>query len=76
VGCEEGVFPHIKSFLDPNQMEEERRLFYVGLTRARQKAYLSFAQKRRLYGSIMVNPPSRFIMDLPSELIEYNEFNS
>ena len=75
IGCEEGVFPHAKSFLDNSQMEEERRLFYVGLTRAKQRAYLSFAQQRRLFGSIVTNPPSRFIADLPAELTEYHELS-
>jgi len=71
VGLEEGLFPHSKSILDPEQMEEERRLCYVGLTRAKQKVYLTFAQKRRIYGSVMVNPPSRFLGDIPENLIEF-----
>ena len=75
VGCEEGVFPHSRSLLDPAQLEEERRLFYVGLTRAQEKVYLSFARQRRLFGSIAANPPSRFIADLPEEFVEYHEFS-
>ncbi|MBU0999760.1 UvrD-helicase domain-containing protein [Patescibacteria group bacterium] len=74
VGLEEGIFPHSKSFLDPNQMEEERRLMYVGLTRAKQKAYLTFTRRRRLWGQIMANPPSRFIADIPRNLVEYQEY--
>jgi len=74
-GCEEGVFPYAKSYFDPNQMEEERRLFYVGLTRAKQRAYLSYVRQRQLFGSIMINPPSRFIADLPVELTEFHQFS-
>jgi len=69
VGCEEGIFPHSKSSLDPGQMEEERRLCYVGITRAKQRIYLTFTQQRRLYGQTMVNPPSRFLFDIPENLV-------
>ncbi|MFH1938175.1 MAG: UvrD-helicase domain-containing protein [Patescibacteria group bacterium] len=72
-GCEEGIFPHSKSYLDPVQMEEERRLCYVGITRAKQKAYLTFTSQRRLWGQVMVNSPSRFISDIPKHLIYYKE---
>ncbi len=75
VGCEEGIFPHSKSLFSPEQMEEERRLCYVGITRAQQKAYLSFVKRRLLYGQIMVNPPSRFLQDISEDLIEFKEFN-
>jgi DNA helicase-2/ATP-dependent DNA helicase PcrA len=74
VGCEEGIFPHSKSFFDPAQMEEERRLCYVGLTRAKQHLYLTFTRQRRLWGQTMVNPPSRFILDLPEHLVEFREY--
>ena len=74
VGCEEGIFPHSKSLLSPEQMEEERRLCYVGITRAKQRAYLTFAARRRLYGQTMVNSPSRFILDIPKDLVEYREY--
>jgi len=67
-GCEEGIFPHSKSYLDPVQMEEERRLCYVGITRAQQKAYLTFTSQRKLWGQVMVNSPSRFISDIPEHL--------
>ncbi len=70
VGCEEGIFPHSRSMLDPWQMEEERRLCYVGLTRAKQFLYLTWAQQRNLFGSIQVNPPSRFLSDIPKHLFE------
>ena len=69
VGLEEGVLPHIKSFDDPSQMEEERRLCYVGVTRAKQKVYLIRAFRRNLMGGNLVNEPSRFLSDIPKELI-------
>jgi len=70
-GCEEGIFPHSKSLLNPLDLEEERRLAYVGITRAKERLYLSFAQKRTLYGSTQANPPSRFLSDIPEHLIKY-----
>ena len=73
VGCEEGIFPHAKSLIDKTQMEEERRLCYVGMTRAKEALYLLFAGKRLLYGNIAVNPPSRFLSDLPENLTELRE---
>ena len=69
VGMEEGVFPHIKSFDDPGQMEEERRLCYVGVTRAKQRVYLVRAFRRTLFGSSLANPPSRFLRDIPTHLM-------
>jgi DNA helicase-2/ATP-dependent DNA helicase PcrA len=68
VGMEEGVLPHFKSLPDPEQMEEERRLCYVGITRAKEKVYLVYAQRRSLMGSSAHNPPSRFLRDIPLEL--------
>jgi len=75
VGCEEGIFPHSRSFLNPEQMEEERRLCYVGVTRAKEKAYLTFTQQRQLWGQTMINPPSRFLGDIPDHLIEFREYD-
>jgi len=69
VGVEEGVLPHFKSLPDPEQMEEERRLCYVGITRAKQKVYLVHAMRRSLMGSSAHNPPSRFLLDIPSSLL-------
>lgn len=69
-GCEEGLFPHSRSLDDPSQMEEERRLCYVGITRAKKHLHLIFANQRQLYGSIQVNPPSRFLNDIPEKLLE------
>ncbi len=70
VGMEENLLPHVRSFDDPDQMEEERRLCYVGITRAKQKVYLVRAFRRSLMGSSTVNPPSRFLNDIPRNLIE------
>ncbi len=70
-GCEEGIFPHARSLLDPMQLEEERRLCYVGITRAKKRLYLTFVLKRTLFGLTQANPPSRFLSDIPSHLIKY-----
>jgi DNA helicase-2/ATP-dependent DNA helicase PcrA len=69
VGVEDGILPHFKSFDDPAQMEEERRLCYVGVTRAKQRVYLIHAFRRSLMGSTVVNKPSRFLSDIPRPLI-------
>ncbi len=69
VGMEEGVLPHIRSFDDPAQMEEERRLCYVGMTRAEQRLYLLRAFRRTAMGMRNANPPSRFLRDIPSDLL-------
>jgi len=66
---EEGLLPHIRSFDDPAQMEEERRLCYVGVTRAKDRLYLVRAFRRSQMGSGGHNPPSRFLKDLPGELV-------
>ncbi|MEE9199442.1 MAG: 3'-5' exonuclease, partial [Dehalococcoidia bacterium] len=68
VGMEEGVLPHLRSFDDPDQMEEERRLCYVGMTRAQKRLYLVRAFRRMLMGSSTVNPPSRFLEAIPHHL--------
>ncbi len=69
VGMEEGILPHIKSFDDPAQLEEERRLCYVGITRAKRRIYLVHAFRRHLMGSSMVAGPSRFLQDIPARLV-------
>jgi DNA helicase-2/ATP-dependent DNA helicase PcrA len=69
VGVEEGILPHFKSFDDPGQMEEERRLCYVGITRAKQRVYLVHAFRRSLMGSNLVSTPSRFLDDIPQKLV-------
>lgn len=73
VGLEEGLFPHSRSLDDPDEMEEERRLCYVGVTRARKKLFLTLAARRRLYGGEQFNLPSRFLDEMPEELIERHD---
>ncbi len=70
VGMEEGIFPHSRSLMDSGQLEEERRLAYVGITRAKEKLYLSYASSRLYFGERLTNPPSRFITDIPEHLLE------
>ena len=69
VGIEEGVLPHQRSVDDPKQLEEERRLFYVGITRAMRSLYLVRAFRRTMYGTSSVNTPSRFLLDVPATLV-------
>ena len=69
-GLEEGLFPHQMSSDDPVRLAEERRLCYVGLTRAMRELYLTHAESRRLYGNETLNPPSRFLREIPAELVE------
>jgi len=69
IGMEENLFPHANSSFDPEQLEEERRLCYVGLTRAKERVYLTLAERRMLYGGIHNNSPSRFLADIPEHLI-------
>jgi len=69
-GLEESIFPHSRALEDPAQMEEERRLAYVGITRARKLLYLLSAERRLLYGNAHHNEPSRFIEDIPAELVD------
>lgn len=71
-GLEEGIFPHSRSLLDPQEMEEERRLMYVGMTRAVDELFLLHAERRMLYGDVKTNSPSQFLLDLPDELVERN----
>ena len=70
VGMEEGLFPHQRSSGDPAQLEEERRLCYVGITRARKKLTLSFARHRRMHGTDFYPQPSRFLGEIPADLID------
>ena len=69
IGLEDGVFPHIRSLGEPEELEEERRLAYVGITRARQRLYLTHAWCRSLFGSTQYNPVSRFISEIPANLV-------
>ena len=68
-GLEDGVFPHLRSLGDPEELEEERRLCYVGITRARERLYLCHAWSRMLFGSTDYYPPSRFLSEIPEELV-------
>lgn len=70
VGMEEGIFPHSRSLFDMTQLEEERRLAYVGITRAKDILYLTYANRRLFFGQRTSNPPSRFIIDIPENLLE------
>jgi DNA helicase-2/ATP-dependent DNA helicase PcrA len=70
IGMEDGVFPHIRSLGEPTELEEERRLAYVGITRAMQKLHLTSAWSRMLHGTTQYNPPSRFLDEIPAELID------
>lgn len=69
VGMEEGLFPHSRSLWDSNQLEEERRLAYVGITRAKKMLYFSYASRRLYFGENVSNPPSRFLIDIPESLL-------
>jgi len=73
VGMEDGIFPHFRSMTDQHELEEERRLAYVGITRARQRLYLTHAWSRTLFGQTSFNPPSRFLGELPEHLLEVRE---
>ncbi len=70
IGLEDGVFPHLRSIGEPDELEEERRLAYVGITRARERLYLSHAWARNIYGGTQYNPPSRFLDEIPAALVE------
>lgn len=70
-GMEDGVFPHLRAMSNPKELEEERRLAYVGITRARQRLYVSRATMRSSWGAPQVNPPSRFLGEVPKSLVEW-----
>jgi len=75
VGMEEGLFPHSRSMMDKNELEEERRLCYVGMTRAREKLFLTYCRKRLFFGqktTISFISGSRFILELPEGTLERN----
>lgn len=69
-GLEEGIFPHSRALFEPHELEEERRLMYVGITRARDNLYLLHAKQRMLFGEFKQNAPSQFLLDLPEDLVE------
>lgn len=70
VGLEEGILPHSRSYLSAADLEEERRLLYVGVTRAKDKVYLLFTRQRLLFGLSQMNPPSRFLAEIPNNLLD------
>ncbi|HEX4357587.1 MAG TPA: DNA helicase PcrA [Pseudonocardia sp.] len=70
-GWEDGVFPHLRALGDPKELAEERRLAYVGITRARERLYLSRAIVRSVFGAPSTNPPSRFLDEIPTELLDW-----
>jgi DNA helicase-2/ATP-dependent DNA helicase PcrA len=73
VGLEDGIFPHYRSMTDSAALEEERRLAYVGITRAQQRLYLAYAWSRTLFGQTQYNPPSRFLSEIPEHLLDVRE---
>ena len=75
-GLEESILPHSRALYDQNEMEEERRLCYVGMTRARQELYLTYASSRLLYGGVQHNPPSRFLSEIDGEFQSTAAFDS
>jgi DNA helicase-2/ATP-dependent DNA helicase PcrA len=75
-GWEDGMFPHMRALGDPNELSEERRLAYVGITRARQRLYLSRAKVRSSWGQPMLNPESRFLREIPQELIDWRRVDA
>jgi DNA helicase-2/ATP-dependent DNA helicase PcrA len=70
LGLEEGVFPHLRALSEPDELEEERRLAYVGITRAQHRLYMTNAWSRTLWGSTQYNPPSRFLKEIPEQLVQ------
>lgn len=75
-GMEDGTFPHMRSLSEPEELSEERRLAYVGITRARQRLHLSRAQTRTVWGAPQHNPPSRFLEEIPDRLIDWKRLGS
>lgn len=74
-GLEESIFPHSRALYDQSEMEEERRLCYVGMTRARQELYMTYATSRMLYGGLQHNPPSRFLSEIDGEFQSTNSYD-
>ncbi|MBI2062636.1 MAG: UvrD-helicase domain-containing protein [Candidatus Yanofskybacteria bacterium] len=72
IGMEDGIFPHSRALFEPTELEEERRLCYVGVTRAKERLYLTYCRERALYGSTQFNPPSRFLFEIPEHLVSFS----
>jgi DNA helicase-2/ATP-dependent DNA helicase PcrA len=73
VGFEEGILPHSRCLVDESEVEEERRLCYVGITRAKDYLYITYATQRLYFGKSSLNEPSRFLADIPADLVEVEE---
>jgi DNA helicase-2/ATP-dependent DNA helicase PcrA len=73
VGVEEGILPHSRSMIEESDIEEERRLCYVGITRAKDYLFISYATKRLFFGKSSLNEPSRFLLDIPEHLLEFDK---
>ena len=71
VGMEEGLFPHSRALINPTELEEERRLCYVAITRAKDRLIMTFTKYRNIFGTTEMNLPSRFVNEIPQNLIEY-----
>ena len=67
IGMEEGLFPHSRSLMEKSELEEERRLCYVGITRAKERLFLTYSRRRLIFGQRSSNTPSRFILDIPKD---------
>jgi DNA helicase-2/ATP-dependent DNA helicase PcrA len=72
IGMEDGIFPHSRSLFEPAELEEERRLCYVGVTRAKEQLHLTYCRERMFYGSTQLNPPSRFLFEIPEHLLNFS----
>ena len=72
IGMEEGLFPHSRSLMDRGELEEERRLCYVGMTRAKERLFLTYARRRLFFGQRTANTVSRFVLELPEQVISQN----
>ncbi|MBI2670256.1 MAG: UvrD-helicase domain-containing protein [Candidatus Yanofskybacteria bacterium] len=72
IGMEDGIFPHSRALFEPAELEEERRLCYVGITRAKEQLHLTYCRERMFYGSTQLNPPSRFLFEIPEHLLNYS----
>lgn len=75
IGVEEGLFPHVRSFTSPSELEEERRLCYVGITRAKKKLHITFAENRKTYGGMADRIPSRFISEIPEGVVDFEAWS-
>jgi DNA helicase-2/ATP-dependent DNA helicase PcrA len=71
IGMEDGLFPHSRSLFDTKELEEERRLCYVGITRAQKQLHMTYCRRRNIFGAMHMNPPSRFIFELPENSVKF-----